>query len=94
MFEIKITGPGKVSLSGRFDAAQAEHADAAFRRVEESCLVDCTDLDYISSAGIGVIIATYKRLYDMGADLRLVNLNDRIKQVFRYAGLDKIFDLQ
>lgn len=94
MFEIKITEPGKVFLSGRFDAAQAENAEAAFKSVNESCVVDCTDLDYISSAGIGVIIATYKRLYDKGADLRLTNLNNRIKQVFHYAGLNKIFNIE
>lgn len=94
MFDIRIGEQGNVFLSGRFDASQVETAEAVFAEVSGTCIVDCQDLDYISSAGIGVIIATYKRLYDTGASLKLINLNDHTKQVFRYAGLTKIFNVE
>lgn len=94
MFDIKISGSGEILLSGRFDASQVEKAEAVLGRTSGDCIINCKDLDYISSAGIGVIIAAYKRLYEQGANLRLINLNHHIKQVFRYAGLTAIFGIE
>jgi anti-anti-sigma factor len=94
MFEIKVSKDGEILLSGRFDASQVEKAAAVMDRISGDCIINCKDLDYISSAGIGMIIATYKRLYEQEAKLQLINLNDHIKQVFRYAGLATIFGIE
>jgi anti-anti-sigma factor len=94
MFDIQIAENEEVLLSGRFDASQVEKAEAVFDTIENTCTINCRDLDYISSAGIGVIIATYKRLHGQGATLKLIKLNPHIIQVFRYAGLTKIFDVE
>ena len=90
MFEINIVDDGLVKLSGRLDAAQAERAKAALKTINHSTTADLTDLDYISSAGLGVIVETYKRLHDAGHSLRLIHLNPRIRSVFVYAVLDKV----
>jgi anti-sigma B factor antagonist len=93
MFDIKVAENGEVLLSGRFDASQVGKAEAALEQVKGPCLIDCKDLDYISSAGIGVIIATYKRLHQLGAGVKMINLNDHIRQVFHYAGLTDLFQI-
>lgn len=93
MLQIEATDKSHVTLTGRFDASQVSTAEVVLNDVEGHCILDCQRLDYISSAGIGVILATYKRLHDQGGSLRMINANDHIRQVFRYAGLDKFIDL-
>ena len=94
MFEIRHEN-GTVYLSGRLDAAQVDKAKGAFENLgDKAVIADFSGLDYISSAGIGVILAIYKRLTDGGHTLRLVNMTDRIKNVFKFAGLDKILMIE
>ena len=93
VFEIRHD-EGTVYLSGRLDAAQSEKAKAVFDTLNRATVVDFSDLAYISSAGISVILTIYKRLNDAGHDFRLVNMTQRIRNVFQYAGLDKIFVIE
>jgi len=94
MFEIHSEREGLVSLAGRFDAAEADHALQVFRGLSGPLVVDCTKLDYVSSAGIAVFMDTYKRLTSGGHTLQLVNLTPRVRNVFAYAGLDKLLGIQ
>lgn len=94
MFEIRTEGAGQVSLIGRFDAAEADKALLVFRGLSGPLVVDCSALDYVSSAGIAVFVDTYKRLNEGGHPLRLVNLTPRVRNVFTYAGLDKLLGIQ
>jgi anti-anti-sigma factor len=55
--------------------------------------VDLAGLDYISSAGLGVLLKTQKRAMAAGRGLRIVNVNRHIADIFRYAGFDKIFEV-
>lgn len=91
MFDIEIAADGRVVVSGRFDASQVEKAEAVFEEAEGDCLVDCSGLEYISSAGVGVLIATYKRLHKTHHSLKLINVSDYVGSVFRYAGMSEIF---
>ena len=93
MFEIRTGSDGSIRLIGRLDASEAQNAMTALSRIDHSVTADCGELDYISSAGLGVIIETYKRLHGLGFSLRLVNVPPRIRNVFRYAGLDQVIDL-
>ena len=94
MFDIKSAGDGRVLLSGRFDASQADVARKEFDKIAASSVVDFKDLEYISSAGLGVLFAAQKRLKGQGQGLRLVNMNQHIRDVFRYARFDLIFEIQ
>jgi anti-sigma B factor antagonist len=93
MFEIRVEG-GLVRLAGRLDAAQADRAKATLDMVKQSATLDLTDLDYVSSAGLGVIVLTFKRLRDSGLGFRLTNMKPRIRSVFLYAGLNQVFPLE
>lgn len=83
----------QVRLTGRFDASQAEKARAVFDQLEHSCLVDFRHLEYISSAGMGVLLKAQKRLSESGQALTLTNLSKHIMDVFRYAGFDTVFEI-
>lgn len=93
MFEIRVVD-GVVRLKGRLDASQSDQALKVMRGIEGPISVDCSELDYISSAGIGVIIETYRRLHGSGHTLKLVNLLPRVRNIFAYAGLDRILTIE
>jgi len=93
MLTIEGSPDGSVTLAGRLDAVQAPQAQAAFDRLGGRVVVDCTALDYISSAGLGILLAAQKRLSAKGQSLRLINVNSHIRDVFHFSGFDQIFDI-
>jgi len=94
MFSISVDDNGEILLSGRFDASQVGHASEVFDQVTETCRVNFKDLDYISSAGLGVLLKTQKRLGTAGNGLILTNMNKLVRDVFRIARFDVIFKIE
>ncbi len=94
MLEIQWVSDTTVQIAGRFDAAQVATAESVLDKVDKSFELDCRELEYISSAGIGVLLGTFKRLHATGGTLAMINVNPRIRQVFKYAGLDKVFRIE
>lgn len=94
MFDIRISENGEVLLSGRFDASRVETAKTVFDQLEKSSVVDFKDLEYISSAGLSVLLATQKRLSESDHSLKLKNMSKHIRDVFRYAGFDMVFEIE
>lgn len=94
MLEIAVAQNGDIVFSGRFDAAQSDKALQVLEQINRSCVLDCTDLDYISSAGLAVFLATFKRLDDAGQTLVLKHLNQHIRKVFQVSGLDRVFRIE
>lgn len=93
MFEIDRGAEGEIVLRGRLDAAQCEKALRFFDAVADPHVVDLAGLDYISSAGLGVLLKTQKRAMQAGRGLRLVNVKRHVNDIFRYSGFNKIFEI-
>ena len=92
MLTIDDNKTGEIRLSGRFSAAEAAQAEKVFDQIEETCTVNFKELEYISSAGLGILLKTQKRLDKNGHGLTFVNMGPSIKNVFQLAGVDVIFD--
>lgn len=93
MFEIRLTDNNEVELNGRFDASQVEEARNVFNQVKKTCIVDFQKLEYISSAGLGVLLMTQKRLKENGEQIKLRGMNKHVREIFKYAGFDMIFEI-
>jgi anti-sigma B factor antagonist len=93
MFEIRLADGGAIVMTGRLDAAQCEKALQFLDAVPEPHVVDLAGLEYVSSAGLGVLLKTQKRAMATGTGLRLINVNRHIHDIFRYAGFDRIFEV-
>ena len=93
MFEIEISDEGKILVEGRLDAAQAVKAQEFLDKVEGQCVLDLGKLEYISSAGLGVLLKTHKRLMGFDSGIKLINVNHHIHDIFRYSGFDKLFEI-
>lgn len=94
MLEIKIGERGEIVLSGRFDASQAVQAETFMAAVTESRDVDLSHLEYISSLGLGVLLATQKRLMASGHKIKLVNVRGHVREVLHYSGFERIFEIE
>ena len=94
MFSITVNDEGIVVLTGRFDASQTDRAREVFAALNTSAIVDFRDLDYISSAGLGVLLATQQRLKKEGKALKLVHMNRMVRDVFKIARFDIIFEIE
>lgn len=94
MFEIRHGERGEIVLEGRLDAAQCGKALGFLDGVAEPHVLDLAGLQYISSAGLGVLLKVQKRVMAKGRGLRLVNVNGHIHDIFRYAGFDRIFRIE
>ena len=94
MFQIGFDESGTIIAEGRLDAALAPHAQEFLDAVTERCIVDLGKLEYISSAGLGVLLRTHKRLMGGGGGLKLVNVNNHINDIFMYSGFDKLFEIE
>jgi anti-anti-sigma factor len=93
MFEIEFADEGSIYVQGRLDAAQAVKAQEFLDRVEGQCVLDLAKLEYVSSAGLGVLLKTHKRLMGAGSGIKLINVNNHIHDIFRYSGFDKLFEI-
>ncbi len=93
MFEIKKDKKGDILLAGRFDAAQTDGARPFFDALDSTTTVRFDKLNYISSAALGILLKTQKRLGESGHGLRLAGLNAHIRDVFHIAGFDTVFEI-
>ena len=64
MFDIREGENKELILAGRFDASQVERARGVFLSLNEGKIVDFAQLDYISSAGLGVLLAAQKPVFN------------------------------
>jgi len=94
MLDIDVADAGVVMLKGRLDASQSEKAQTFLDGLDQASVLDFSDLEYISSAGLGVLLRTQKRLMAAGGGLKLINVNNHIMDVFRFSGFDHIFEVQ
>ena len=94
MLAIDFGGEGVVVIAGRLDAAQSPVAQSFLDKVQGPITLDCSGLEYISSAGLGVLLKTQKRLMAANGKLRLAGVNRHLRDIFQYSGFDRIFEIE
>ena len=84
-----------LAVAGRLDTTTAptlsEELEASLEGVKELVL-DFNDLDYISSAGLRVLLSAQKRMNKQG-DMKLIGVNDAIMEVFEVTGFADILTI-
>lgn len=86
-----------ILLDGRLDTPSAATVEKEVQAVMDGTisetLVDCTNLSYISSSGLRILITLNKHFMKMGGKLTLKGLLPEIKEVFDMTGFSSIFDI-
>lgn len=94
MLTIEKKSANELKFIGRLDASQAEKAANLLSKSDETIIIDMADLDYISSMGLSILVNTYKRLSENGHTVKLKNMNNHVRAVFKYTRLDQVFTIE
>ena len=83
-----------VHLSGELNTLTALELTALLDKelggVKE-LILDFAECDYVSSAGLRVLLATYKQMKAAGGDIKLANVGENFRDVLKNTGLDAVF---
>jgi anti-sigma B factor antagonist len=95
--DITTTETGDVSvldIQGHLDTNTSPEAETSINALIDAgttkILIDFGALEYISSAGLRVLLATAKKLKAAGGDLKICSLNDTVQEVFDISGFSSI----
>jgi anti-sigma B factor antagonist len=95
--EQKLGKVNMLSLSGRLDAYSATEVETKLNALidaGQTCLVvDLEKLEYISSSGLRVFLATLKKVKKQEGDIKLACMKPFIKEVFDIAGFSQLFNI-
>lgn len=84
-----------ITMNGSLDTKAAEQIDTQVKEVEATAtlpiIIDCTHLDYISSAGLRLLLRIRKSAGANSQTVTLVNVNASVKEVLSITHFDKMF---
>ncbi len=89
-WEVKLSGEVDIYNSPQFKEQMVKLID----QKNGNITLDCTDLTYIDSTGLGVLIIILKRVREYGGRIRITNLKPYIKKIFVITELDKVFNIE
>ena len=83
-----------VKIEGELDTSASPEAQSQLNQLREQgakkILLNLEKLEFISSAGLRVLLATAQELKIDGGDLRLCSLNETVKEVFDISGFSTL----
>ncbi len=86
-----------LDLHGELDAHTAPELEAVLQKClqngQYNILINGRDLDYISSAGLGVFMAYVEEIREKGGDLKIAELKPGVYNVFDLLGFPLLFDI-
>ena len=86
-----------IQIDGRIDGSNAIEFQEAIRSAvedrDQTTIVDCTNLSYVSSAGLRAVLLIAKSLSIRNMRFGLCVLTDQVQEVFEKSGFDKIIPI-
>ena len=86
-----------LDLKGYLDAHTAPDLEKALQGLVDekkfNILVNCKELTYISSAGLGVFMAYIEDVRKNGGDIKLSNMTPKVYNVFDLLGFPLLYDI-
>ncbi len=86
-----------IAVIGEVDASSSIHLDNALQKalkLDKSIVVDLSNLEYISSAGLGVFISYIEEIKNKGISMVLYGLKTEVTQVFEILGLHNLIAIE
>lgn len=93
----EVNGVNIVEFTGNLDTNTAPEAESRINGLLDGgasrVLVNFENLNYISSAGLRVLLATAKKMMVSGGSLKICSLNSTVQEVFDISGFSTILSL-
>ena len=85
-------------LEGNLDTAAAPETEKAMSPLYDvegkDIIIDCTGLEYISSAGLRIFLCVLQSAEGKGRHVYIRNVNDEVRSVFAITGFSNIFEFK
>lgn len=102
MFELSIVSDDNtsrvISLKGEIDIYSApsfkDNLISLIGEGQQDIILDCSDLTYIDSMGLGILVGALKRTKEKEHDIIIRNPKSTVRKLFRITGLDKVFIIE
>lgn len=85
-----------VDLQGDLDISSNKELKEKVNCVEgvKKIIINCENLSYVDSTGLGAFISIYKHIKEKGEGLVIRGLKPHIKKIFLITDLDKVFEIE
>ena len=90
LWEINLTGEVDISTANNLK----ETLINLLQEKEADIKLNCKELEYIDSTGLGVLIGILKRLKSIEKNIIIINPKSNISKLLKITGLDKIFVIE
>lgn len=98
-FQIKSKLEDQVAIvypKGHLDAHNVEKFEKELVKLIDKhivrIIINCSDLNYISSAGMGIIMGYLDEIREKSGDIKLCGVSDRVYEIFDLVGFTEIYD--
>ena len=92
-----VNGIAVLTLKGRLNVTTTPDLEVAFNKLladgVSKVVVDCRELEYISSAGLRVLLAAAKSFKKVSGQISLSAMSANVRQVFEISGFTSIFPI-
>lgn len=99
--EVKITDQNNekiAAIAGRVDTVTSSHLETAVSQVWDqpaiTLVFDCSQMEYISSSGLRVVLKAHKQVTAAGGKFILRNLNSEVRSVMDLTGFSRILTIE
>ncbi|MDD2421263.1 MAG: STAS domain-containing protein [Heliobacteriaceae bacterium] len=86
-----------LALQGRLDTVTSTHLanelSAIFEGGAVNLVFDFTALEYISSAGLRVLLTAQKKVNVLGTEMKIIGANETVKEIFDITGFSGIMKI-
>lgn len=86
---VAVSGHLNTNTAGELEQELSEVFGRTYR-----VTLDFAGLDYLSSAGLRVLVGAQKQVVAAGGAMRIVNLADDVREVFEITGLVDVLDVE
>ena len=87
----------RVKMSGELDVVattnQVDELNQVLSLADKALEIDCSELEYISSAGLRFFMQLKRESEAKGGSIRISHLNEDVNDIFRMSGFQNIFEI-
>ncbi len=96
--ETQHDGMPVIALSGRLDAMSSDEFQRLLLEkmdgIQGDLVLDCQELEFVSSAGLRTFLTAQKNLQSKGFQLKLIHIDEEIMKVLVMTGFDKFLKIE
>lgn len=84
-----------LEITGRLDTTTAPNLESVVNELSEDTkelIIDMSGVEYISSAGIRVLLGAYKKMHSNQGTMRIEKACDIVREVFEMTGLSQLLE--